>query len=151
MAIEKFVREQYVNAPIEKVWAFFSNADNLAIITPPKLNLKPIHTDLPKEVHAGQKIIYKVTPLLGIPMKWVTEITEVRECEMFADEQKKGPYKYWRHEHYFRADGSGTMMTDIVHYELPGYLPSILATLLGIKKKIEEIFIYRKIIIDKIF
>ena len=131
----KFINEQYIDAPLEKVWEFFSNTDNLKLITPPQMRLKILHTDLPIKAHMGQIIKYKVSPMLGIPLNWITEITEVKEGEMFADEQKKGPYKYWRHEHYFKKQGNGTLMIDIVNYELPLFIPKIFTNMLGIEKK----------------
>lgn len=36
-----------------------------------------------------------------------------------VDEQRLGPYKFWRHEHYFKAIKGGVEITDIVHYYLP--------------------------------
>ena len=39
-------------------------------------------------------ITYKVSPLWGIKMNWMTEITHVKEKEYFVDEQRFGPYAY---------------------------------------------------------
>ena len=71
------------------------------------------------EIYPGQIITYKVSPLFGIPLSWMTEITEVVKNELFVDEQKRGPYKLWQHKHYFEQKDSGVLMTDIVHYQLP--------------------------------
>jgi len=46
------------------------------------------------------------------------EITHLRAPDFFVDEQRFGPYKFWHHQHLFKAVGSGTEMTDIVHYAM---------------------------------
>lgn len=134
---------QYVPASLDEVWAFFSDANNLLAVTPPQLNLKVTNEVYGKTVYAGQVMTYTVKPLLGIPLSWMTEITHVEEKKYFVDEQRKGPYKLWHHQHHFRAVEGGVEMTDLVHYRLPlGPLGS-LAHSLVVKKELEKIFTYR--------
>ncbi len=52
-----------------------------------------------QKMYPGMIITYKVSPVLGIKMNWVTEITQVKELEYFVDEQRIGPYAMWHHEH----------------------------------------------------
>ena len=76
-------------------------------------------------------------------MNWITEIKTVKELEFFVDEQRKGPYKIWHHEHHFKEVDGGVEMTDIVSYELPlGILGRIMHPFL-VQKKLEEIFDFR--------
>ena len=110
---------QKIPLPLEKTWEFFSDAKNLLTITPPFLNLKVINEVFGEEVYAGQIISYKVKPLAGIAVSWTTEITHVVKEKMFVDQQIKGPYKLWHHQHHFKSIEGGTEMTDIVHYRLP--------------------------------
>lgn len=134
---------QKVPAGIEEVWAFFSNAANLAAVTPPHLNLKVTNAVYGNGVYAGQVMTYNVKPLLGIPLAWMTEITHVVEGRYFVDEQRKGPYKLWHHQHHFKAIEGGVEMTDIVHYRLPFGVLGSLAHGLVVKKELEKIFTYR--------
>ena len=134
---------QHVPATLDEVWAFFSDARNLLAVTPPHLNLKVTNEVWGQTVYAGQVMTYKVKPLLGIPLSWMTEITHVEEKSYFVDEQRKGPYKLWHHQHHFRAVEGGVEMTDLVHYRLPfGPLGSI-AHVLIVKEELEKIFTYR--------
>jgi len=71
------------------------------------------------KIYPGMIITYKVTPLLGIKLNWMTEITQVKQGEYFVDEQRTGPYALWHHEHHFTEIKGGVHMTDIVHYALP--------------------------------
>ncbi len=102
-----------------------------------------IKTDLPDKMYEGLMIEYTVKPLLGIPINWVTEIKTVKELEFFVDEQRKGPYNLWHHEHHFKEVKDGIQMTDIVSYDLPfGILGRLMHPIL-VRKKLEEIFDYR--------
>jgi ligand-binding SRPBCC domain-containing protein len=56
--------------------------------------------------------------MLNIPLDWVTEITEIKDKEYFIDEQRKGPYRVWHHEHHFKEMNGGVMMTDRLSYEI---------------------------------
>jgi ligand-binding SRPBCC domain-containing protein len=134
---------QRVPASLEQVWSFFSDARNLLAVTPPHLNLKVTNQVYGASVYAGQVMTYNVRPVLGIPLAWMTEITHVDEQKYFVDEQRKGPYKLWHHQHHFKAIEGGVEMTDLVHYRLPlGPLGSLANTLL-VKKELEKIFTYR--------
>ena len=102
-------------------------------------------------MYPGQIINYIVTPVLGIPMRWTTEITHVDHMRYFVDEQRFGPYAMWHHQHWFREVPGGVEMTDIVDYAIPfGYLGRI-AQSLFVKSKLEEIFDYRFKVVDQLF
>jgi len=94
-------------------------------------------------------ITYMVPPLLGIKMRWCTEISQVVENEYFIDEQRFGPYKMWHHQHHFKEVEGGVEMTDIVHYGIPLGILGQLANRLFVKKQLKEIFDYRKIAVEK--
>ena len=141
--IHQIKREQLLNANIEDVWEFVSSPLNLKKITPDYMNFTITSNDLEKEMYPGMIICYKVSPLLGIPTNWGTEITHVKKYKLFVDEQRVGPYKIWHHEHLFRVEGEGVLMIDIVSYKLPfGIIGKLLNTLF-IKNKIQDIFNYR--------
>ena len=102
-------------------------------------------------MYPGMIISYKVRPLLGIPMTWVTEITHVAEKKYFVDEQRVGPYALWHHQHFIEPHGNGVMMTDIVSYKPPlGFMGNIAHSLL-IRRQLEGIFAYRKGALNKRF
>ncbi len=134
---------QRIPASLDAVWSFFSDARNLLAITPPHLNLNVTNEVFGDKVYAGQVMTYTVKPLLGIALSWMTEITHVEEGNYFVDEQRKGPYKLWHHQHHFRVIEGGVEMTDLVHYRLPlGFLGSIAHSVV-VKKELRKIFTYR--------
>lgn len=141
---------QYVNASVEECWAFFSSPKNLQKITPETMGFKITDFDH-KPMYAGQIIQYKVSPLLGLKLSWMTVITFVKENSYFVDEQRFGPYALWHHKHFFEPTENGTKMTDLVHYALPfGFLGRIMNTLF-VKNKLKEIFDYRCVKVDEMF
>ena len=143
-------QKQFISTSIGNCWDFFISPLNLEKITPTDMSFVVL-TELPAKVYEGLMISYRVKPLLGISISWITEIKTVNEKKMFIDEQRKGPYRIWHHEHHFEALENGVMMTDIVSYELPfGFLGRI-AHKLFVQKKLDNIFQFRRQQIDLIF
>jgi ligand-binding SRPBCC domain-containing protein len=151
MAFYQLRKNQFVPATIEEVWDFISSPKNLKEITPERMGFVITSPNLPEKMYPGMIISYKVRPLLGIPMTWVTEITHVVEKKYFVDEQRVGPYAMWHHQHFIEPHENGVMMTDIVSYKPPlGFLGSI-ANVLLIGRQLEGIFAYREKALKKRF
>ncbi|MFN5418685.1 MAG: SRPBCC family protein [Flavobacteriia bacterium] len=143
-------RTQFVKTDLETCWDFFSSPQNLQKITPKSMGFEVL-TEINGKMYEGMMIEYIVKPLLGIPMRWVTEIATVKDKQMFVDEQRKGPYRIWHHEHHFKEVAGGIEMTDIVSYELPfGFLGRLVHPIL-VKKKLEEIFAHRFKVVEEMF
>lgn len=150
MKVYKKETVQHINASIEECWTFFSNPENLEKITPDSIGFQITDFDH-KSMYAGQIIQYKITPFLGLKLRWTTEITIVKENHYFIDEQRFGPYSLWHHKHFFEPTENGVKMTDIVHYALPlGFIGRIMNTLI-VKNKLKEIFDNRVVKVDEIF
>jgi len=136
---------------MEVIWDFISSPANLGEITPDHMGFNITSGAMPEKMYPGMIITYKVSPLLRIPMTWVTEITQVEEGKYFVDEQRVGPYRIWHHEHWIEPIESGVLMTDIITYQPPlGFLGAI-ANALIIKNQLEGIFNYRKKAVEKRF
>lgn len=143
-------RTQFVHTDLATCWDFFSNPKNLQKITPKKMGFVVL-TDPPEKIYEGLMIEYTVRPLLNIPLNWITEITHIENGKFFVDEQRKGPYKIWHHEHHFKEVENGVEMTDIVSYELPfGIIGKSMHSLL-VRKQLEKIFLYRFKAVDELF
>ena len=99
------------NLPIsmEQAWKFLSDPKNLKTITPDYMRFEILGGD-EKMMYPGQIIKYIVTPVMGIPTQWITEITHVKEGEYFVDEQRFGPYALWHHKHFIRPIKNGIEM-----------------------------------------
>lgn len=150
MKIYCLQRQQVLPITPQQAWDFFSDPRNLAMITPDWLDFR-ITSPLPARMYAGMLVSYRVHPLAKIAMAWTTEITQLREPEFFIDEQRFGPYRFWHHQHHFEPIAGGVCMTDKVHYALPfGVLGRLLHAGV-VEKKLEEIFGYRRRILEQHF
>jgi ligand-binding SRPBCC domain-containing protein len=134
---------QKIPASLQEVWDFFSEPANLHTITPANMKFRVISQHPADRIYAGQIIEYRVSPLFGIPLYWMTEITHVEDKKFFSDEQRRGPYKFWHHQHHFKEIDGGVEMTDIVHYRNPFWIAGELANMLIVKKKLTGVFNYR--------
>ncbi len=135
--------------PIAEVFDFFSKAENLNEVTPPELSFK-IKTPLPIVMQKGTIIDYRIA-LMGIPFGWRTLISAWEPNRRFVDEQVRGPYVLWRHEHTFEQCDGYVLMRDRVEYRSPGWILEPIVHHLFVKNKVESIFAHRTVIFDKLF
>jgi ligand-binding SRPBCC domain-containing protein len=143
--------KQSIPSDIDTVWEFISSPKNLKRITPPHMGFDIVSDMDSDKMYPGQIIAYKVSPIGGIKLNWVTEITHVKDKEYFVDEQRFGPYKLWHHKHFIKAVPGGVEMTDIVDYKVGfGFLGNIANAIL-VKKQLQEIFDYRFKKVEEIF
>jgi ligand-binding SRPBCC domain-containing protein len=141
---------QKLPVSLDEAWDFISNPRNLAVITPDSMGFTTLSGD-DRKMFAGQIIHYTVTPVLGIKLEWVTEITHVQDKAFFVDEQRYGPYSFWHHKHFLTAIPGGVEMEDIVHYKVPMGIFGRMAHPFLVKPKLDEIFAYREKKIVELF
>lgn len=142
-------REQWVPRPRREIFAFFSNALNLEILTPNLLRFAVL-TPAPIAMHSGATILYKLS-WHGVPLTWKTGITRWEPEHCFEDLQISGPYALWHHTHTFEEVRGGTLITDHVRYSLPFGWIGRLAHSLTVRRNVEEIFDYRYRRIEAMF
>lgn len=150
MAFYSIQSEQKLPISIDKAWDFFSTPENLNEITPDDMGFT-ITNKPDKKMFPGQIITYKVSPLLGIKLDWMTEITYVKKNDYFVDEQRFGPYALWHHRHSFEIIDGGVLSKDEVNYKLPFGILGVIAHKLFVKKKLQSIFEYRKVKLEQLF
>jgi ligand-binding SRPBCC domain-containing protein len=143
MAVKRLVFTQFLPIPLDEAWAFFASPANLNEITPDDMTFK-ITSALPEKMYEGLIITYQVSPMMNIPLNWVTEITHIREREYFIDEQRQGPYRMWHHEHHFREAEGGVVMTDLLYYDVGKWFLGRIASLLFVDRRVRSIFTFRE-------
>ena len=150
--LHKLESTQFIKSDIDTVWDFISSPQNLAVITPAYMNFSVINQMNPlNKMQAGQIIEYHISPVFGIKLTWVTEITHLLDNNYFVDEQRFGPYTFWHHKHFIKQVEGGVEMTDIVNYKLPFWIFGKIANRLFVKKQLKEIFDYRFNKLDELF
>ena len=150
MVLYKIHEKQKLPITVEQAWEFLSNPSNLSRITPKHMQFEMISTPK-KQISPGQILQYRVSPFLGIKLKWVSEITHVQKNHFFVDKQLYGPYSVWIHKHFIHKIENGVILEDEIHYSPPfGVLGEIMHKL-WIKKQLTGIFDYRKEKLNKLF
>ncbi len=135
--------------PLAEVFDFFSNAGNLETVTPPNVAFS-ILTPMPFKMGVGSLIDYRIK-LMGIPFFWRTHISAWEPPYRFVDEQLKGPYVFWHHEHTFEDKGEYVLMTDRVHYLSPGLFLEPLIDKFFVRGQLESVWKYRGEVFEKLF
>lgn len=143
--------KQFLKSDITTVWDFMSSPGNLTKITPSYMGFKILSDASETKMYPGQIIEYYVTPIAGIKMHWVTEITHVKDKEFFVDEQRFGPYAFWHHKHILKEVPGGVEMIDSLHYKVPFGILGKAVNHLFIRKKINEIFDFRYKKLEQLF
>ena len=151
MKLYTLYHEQKINVSLDEAWEFFSSPENLKKITPPYMGFEITSNFKNEKMFAGMIIAYIVKPVLNIPIRWVTEISHVKEKEYFIDEQRFGPYKFWHHLHQFRIEGGELIRVDKVNYALPFGIIGRIVHRLFVRKQVEEIFDYRRKVLEELF
>ena len=124
--------------PLAEVFPLFAAPENLEKLTPPWLHFQ-IRAALPGEMSVGLTIDYRLY-IRGIPLRWTSEIVAWEPPYRFVDEQRRGPYRLWRHEHLFAEQDGATVATDHVCYALWG---GRVIDRLFVRKDLNRIFTYR--------
>jgi ligand-binding SRPBCC domain-containing protein len=138
MTARDFRTEIWLPRPLEEVFAFFADAGKLQAITPAWLGFTLV-TPQPIAMRAGALIDYRLR-VHGFPIRWRSEITAWEPPLRFVDEQRRGPYELWVHEHRFEARDGGTHVSDHVRYAAPG---GPLVDWLFVRRDVEQIFQFR--------
>ena len=152
MRLNHLTAEQLVLRPAERVFSFFAQPENLALLTPENLDFRLL-TPSPVTMEGGTIIDYTIR-LLGIPLRWRTVISGYDPPRQFVDEQLSGPYSFWHHTHTFVPRDDGTLIRDHVRYALPAYLPAVVTRGLNtvyVGPALEDIFRFRQQVIGRLF
>jgi len=138
--------EVVVPARLDEIWPFFCDARNLERLTPSFLRFEVL-TPEPIDMREGTQIDYKLR-IRGVPIRWRSEITAWEPQHRFVDEQRRGPYRCWIHEHTFEARGDETVARDYVQYD---HLGGRLVNRLMVGPDVRRIFAHREKMLRQIF
>jgi ligand-binding SRPBCC domain-containing protein len=138
MRLHEFQSELWLPLSPEQLFPFFADAANLDALTPAWLHFQ-IVTAAPIELKAGALIDYRLR-VHGLPLRWRTRIKIWEPPHRFVDEQVRGPYRQWIHEHILEASNGGTLARDHVRYAVPF---DFIVHRLFVRRDVERIFAFR--------
>jgi ligand-binding SRPBCC domain-containing protein len=137
----QFVKESFIRAPPELVFAFHEQPDVLRLLTPPWERSRVVQ---PASIAlVGSQAIVEAAVLGPWKMRWIAEHTAYDPPRMFEDVQIKGPFRQWRHRHLVAPHQDGTILRDQIDYEPPLWFLGKLAAPLLIEPRLRKLFDYR--------
>ncbi len=137
----QFIKETFINATAEEVFAFHESPQALERLSPPWETVNVLQLANIKEI--GSRAIIE-TKLFGlIPVKWIAEHTKYDPPRMFEDVQISGPFASWRHQHIIIPHENGAILRDEIEFEPPMWIFGRLAAPFAILPKLEKMFEYR--------
>jgi ligand-binding SRPBCC domain-containing protein len=162
-----FEARQWLPYPIEVVFAFFANPENLPRLMPgwQKARIEEANFAAPpprpapadpsfrlRGIAAGQGtrmiVSFRPFPLSPIRVPWEAEIDQFAWNDHFCDTQLRGPFAFWHHCHRVATeirDGmAGTLLRDQLEYELPLGPLGELAHTIAVAHQIRRIFEFRQ-------
>ncbi|MEM8959997.1 MAG: SRPBCC family protein [Acidobacteriota bacterium] len=116
-SMQHYEIEFWLDEPLERVWEFFTNVNNLTRSTPDWLDFAP--DAVPARLDVGVDIDYRLR-WRGLPLRWTSRIVDWQPMQVFTYEQRRGPYRHWRHEHYFEPEAGGVRVVDRVYWRAWG-------------------------------
>jgi ligand-binding SRPBCC domain-containing protein len=146
MSVHEFQSELWLPRTPEEIFPIFADANNLETLTPPWLHFH-IVTPRPIAMREGALIDHRLR-VRGIPLRWRTRINVWEPPHRFVDEQLRGPYRQWIHEHTFEPRDGGTLARDRVHYAVA--LDFLVHRWL-VRPDVERIFEFRQEKLRKLF
>ncbi len=103
--------------PPDKVFAWHERPGAFERLTPPWMSVRVRSRTGGLEVGGRLQLGVRRGP---VELGWELEHTAYEAGRLFVDEQRKGPFDSWRHEHRFEPlAGGGTALVDVVHWEPP--------------------------------
>ncbi len=145
MHVHEYHSEIWLSRPPQEVFPFFAAAANLQAITPPWLRFEVLTP--PTVMQEGTLIDYRLR-VHGFPLRWRTRITAWEPPHRFVDEQLRGPYRQWIHEHTFEARDGGTLVRDHVRYAV---LFDFLVHRWLVRPDVRKIFAFRAAALRELF
>jgi len=145
MARHRFQQDQWLALSVEQAWEYFSEPANLAELTPPRMGMELLSA--PAGLHLGQILRHRVRALPGIAMTWVSEITAIDPGRGFVDEQRHGPFAFWRHQHLLEPENGGVRVFDTIDYSPGFWVLGDLANWIYVRGHLQRTFDFRRAVL----
>jgi len=143
-----FERSTLLETSPADAFVFHENPANISRIAPPSLRV--ISVSAQARAKQGERFTLRVSQF-GLPMTWEGEWEIVEPPHRLVDIGIRCPFRYWRHEHRFEAEGSGTRMTDLVTLAPFGGRPVLAAGHVFISLFLKKMFSDRHVATRRFF
>jgi ligand-binding SRPBCC domain-containing protein len=137
----QFVKESFIRATPERVFAFHEQSAALQLLMPPWESSRIIEQAQISKL--GSRTVIEAKILGPFTARWIAEHTAYDPPRMFEDVQVAGPFRLWRHRHIIAPQGDGAILRDEIDYQPPlSFLGRLVAPLL-IEPRLQRLFAFR--------
>lgn len=131
-----------IHAPIEQVFAFHADTNNLVRISPPGVRMEILSVE--GEKGPGQRVRLRMTKFGLLRATLLVEFVEYDAPYLLGDVQREGPFKQWVQRREFQRIEGGTRLTDSVEYQAPFGAIGRIAERFFMAGRIRSMFDYRQ-------
>ena len=130
-----------VNRPVERVFEFLLRPANVVKISPPSVGLQ--FTSAPEVMEVGSRLDFKMQAY-GQVLTFLHEITIIDRPTKIVEQQVKGMFQKWVHEHVLETTPDGlTIIVDRIDFIPPGGLLGLLMTKGRIIEQLDDAYFHR--------
>lgn len=137
----------FVEAPIERVFDL-SRSINLHQISTASTNEKAIDGVMTGLINKDETVTWQAKHFFKTRI-FTSKITEMKSPDFFIDEMVKGEFKSFHHEHHFKAATNGTIMIDLLNFEIPYGSFGKIVNAIFLKSYLEKFLIKRNEVIKE--
>lgn len=137
----------FITAPVERVFDLSRNI-SLHKISMKHKREEAIAGTTSGLINKGEWVTWRARHL-GKTRIFTSRITELIPNQMFTDKMTKGDFKSFQHEHHFKRAENGTILIDIIKYELPYGWIGRMINRLYLRKYLENLISKRNDIIGQ--
>ena len=113
----RFERDTFIAAPVERVFDLSLSIDlHLGSMT--ESRERAVAGVRAGKIGLDEEVTWRAWHF-GLPWRMTVRITALEPLESFVDEQVRGPFAWYRHEHRYEAVEGGTRMIDHVGFGSP--------------------------------
>jgi ligand-binding SRPBCC domain-containing protein len=109
--------ETEINAPVEKVFEYYTNPDNIKEAWPRDI-VKESESLSGSKSEEGSEMKVK-GQYMGKEEEMILEVADKEQNRRLVTRQTEGPFKKWESIQEFQANGNSTHIRHSVDYELP--------------------------------
>ena len=137
----------FINASIE-ICFDLSRSIDLHQKSTAQTNEKAIAGRISGLINLDEFVTWQATHF-GIKQKLTSKITAYNKPFYFRDEQQKGIFKFFIHDHYFQNQNEMVEMTDVFTYESPFGFAGRLFNMLVLTKHLKNLLMKRNALIKE--
>jgi uncharacterized protein len=137
----RFVKETFYSAPPEALFAFHERPDAFEKLLPPDTKIEIVSSA--STLRPSEERVRFVVPFSFLKFAFEMQHTQYEKNRLFVDQQVKGLFSSWRHEHHFIPGGwidqPATLLSDRIELSHPllfAFRPFVV-------RRLKKIFEYR--------